>query len=159
MANPDPEQTQFPQMLKHNIHLHYVSHSNQEIKTKDHSLQNPILIHILSPQITFHQSNLLPVRVASLMPGPHTLLQGLTQPCQCSGLVQGRFNTSSTHLATTALSFAVTSLPETNCGLRSCWICSNLERFPYTCTGQFTYTWYNAIEALHLHVSDSPCSC
>lgn len=43
MANPDPEPTQFHQILKYNIHLHYVSHSNQEIKTKDHSLQNPFL--------------------------------------------------------------------------------------------------------------------
>lgn len=76
MANPDPEPTQFHQILKYNIYLHYVSHSNQEIKTKDHSLQNPFLIHILSDQITFHLSNLLPVKVPALVPVLH--------PAQCS---------------------------------------------------------------------------
>lgn len=69
MTNPDPEATQFPQILKYNIRLHYVSNSNQEIKTKDHSLQNPFFIHILSPQITVAN---LPVRAPALEPVPHT---------------------------------------------------------------------------------------
>lgn len=109
MANPDPEPTHFHQILKCNIHLHYVSHSNQEMKTKDHSLQNPFPIHILSPQITFHAIK-PSVNRSTSPPAPHSpVLQGLTQPCQCSALVQGRFYTSSTQLATTALSFAVNS--------------------------------------------------
>lgn len=73
---------------------------------------------------------------------------------------QGRFNTSRAPPATPALSFAVPSLPATTCGLRSCWICSNLERFPHTCIVYIHLQQrYNTIEALHLHVSDSACSC
>lgn len=41
LSNADPESTVLHLILKHNIYPHYVSHSNQEIKTKDYGLQNP----------------------------------------------------------------------------------------------------------------------
>lgn len=42
LSNTDPEATLFHLILKYNIHPHYVSHSNQEIKTKDYGLYNPL---------------------------------------------------------------------------------------------------------------------
>lgn len=42
LSNTDPEVTLFHLILKYNIHPHYVSHSNQEIKTKDYGLYNPL---------------------------------------------------------------------------------------------------------------------
>lgn len=157
MANPEP--THFHQILKCNIHLHYVSHSNQEMKTKDHSLQNPFPIHILSPQITFHLSNLLSIGVPALLPHTAQCSRGSPSPANAQHLSKAGSTLPVLNLQQQLWALLLLHYQWLTVAWGVVEYAAIQKHFLIHAQASLHTHRYNAIEASHLHVSDSPCSC